>query len=53
MGQQNQQMRRARLVASVAATIISLACGTNVSVASTYLWNSPNLDETTACSLLL
>ncbi|EFY86088.1 MFS transporter, putative [Metarhizium acridum CQMa 102] len=29
MGQQNQQMRRARLVASVAATIISLACGTN------------------------
>ncbi|TWU75577.1 hypothetical protein ED733_006466 [Metarhizium rileyi] len=29
MGQQNQQLRRARLIASVAATVISLACGTN------------------------
>lgn len=32
MGQdRQQQLRRARLVAGVAATIISLACGTNVS----------------------
>jgi hypothetical protein len=28
---QDQEARRGRLIASVAATVISLACGTNVS----------------------
>jgi hypothetical protein len=33
MGQQQQQrLRRARIGASVAATVISLACGTNVGI---------------------
>jgi hypothetical protein len=45
---QNQRLFQARIIASVAATILSLACGTNVGLLSTTL---PLLSEVSNSNL--
>lgn len=50
---ERQELRRARLVASAAATIISLACGTNVSLLSRVWGTAPVFDIMTPSISLL